>query len=431
MKQNLVDIASFVVVAGKGGNGAVHFRREKYVPKGGPDGGNGGRGGSVWLRTEERRATLKDFAGKDQFEAEPGKPGGKRQQTGEDGQDLVLTVPVGTVVYVNTSDYGLLTGRNFHGKKADEIKESGMKLDTVPYRDFGERWEIESQKSKVKSQNDKQIPNTKNQTHTSVLRDEYDVAHAGDTLEDSREKTEWVEVADLDQDGMELVLAYGGRGGHGNTTYKSSTMTTPWFAQTGERGEWFEVRLELKVLADVGLVGMPNAGKSTLLSVLTAAKPEIADYPFTTLAPNLGVLEYNENRLVVADIPGLIEEAHTGKGLGDTFLRHVERCSVLCYVVAPYLEGEMDLDERVGEQLVAQYETIREEVGAYGHHLADKPAVVVVNKLDLLSPDQRDAVSRAFDEMGMEPAMVSAATTEGIETLKRVLFELAGVGGEL
>jgi len=327
--------------------------------------------------------TLRFFAGKDFFEAGKGFGGQKQKKYGEDGEDVVLEVPVGTIVKVRVDDYRLLRGREFYGEGAEELKHSGMKLDKVPYLTFEERWEVQGQAD-----------------------------------------SEWIEVADLDKPDKEIVLAYGGRGGKGNFVYRSSALTTPRFAQTGETGERFRVRLELKVLADVGLVGMPNVGKSTLLSVLTAAKPEVGDYPFTTLSPNLGVLVRGESvgkEVVIADIPGLIEDAHKGKGLGDEFLRHVERCKVLVYVLAP--EITTDTDMKGVEWLWQQYESVRQEVEYYGHELERKQSLVVVNKVDILQVS-RSEIETFFKTKGvMEIMMVSAATREGIEMLKRRLWE--------
>lgn len=383
MKRKLVDRAEFSVSAGRGGSGSIHFRREKYVPKGGPDGGNGGMGGNVVLRTNEHLATLRYFSGKDRFEAETGRPGGKRQASGDDAEDLVIEVPVGTVVFVKAEDCRLLRGRKLYGEDVERIVSSGFKIDRVPYFDFDERWGV----------------------------DEADV------------EGEWVEVADLDKAGDEVVLARGGRGGLGNVTYKSSRNTTPKVAQRGELGEKYIVRLELKVLADVGLVGLPNAGKSTLLSVLTAAKPEIADYPFTTLSPNLGVMEQKGVKLVIADIPGLIEDAHKGKGLGADFLRHVERCKMLVYLVAPMEEDLLFEANELPKRLWKQYETVLVEVTEYGHDLSQKESIVVVNKIDLMQ-DAKQKIAGYFKKKGIDVSLVSAATTEGIDKVKGRMQEM-------
>jgi GTPase len=401
MKTNLIDQAEFRVKAGRGGNGSASFRREKYVPRGGPDGGNGGEGGSVILRTNPQLSTLKFYSGKDRFEAPAGQPGGKRRSTGENAGDIVLEVPVGTVVYIKADDYALLQGRSFYGKGFEEIAHSGMKIDSIPYFDFEERWGISKD----------EIPR---QSDSADLE--------GLAAELGEDEPRWIKVVDMDEEGDEVVLAQGGRGGLGNTVFKSSSMTTPKFAQKGEGGESFMVKLELKVLADVGLVGLPNAGKSTLLSVLSNAKPEIADYPFTTLSPNLGVMEESGKSLVIADIPGLIEGASLGKGLGHEFLRHVERCRVLLYVLAPMEDILEEIDEnKVAEYMFKQFMTVKAEVAEYGHDLENKPYVVSVNKLDLLDKDYAAAIGKRFAKEGMDPLFFSAATTEGIEGLRKIL----------
>lgn len=457
VKQNLIDTAEFLVKGGTGGRGAISFRREKYVSKGGPDGGEGGKGGSVILRTNPHLNTLRFYAGKDEFEARKGLGGGSQKRYGEDGEDVVLEVPVGTVVKIRTDEYRLLRGREFYGEGAEQLKHSGMKVDKVEYLTFEERWNLQSQKSEVKSQN----------VDALQIKDEIG--------------TDYVQVVDMDKQGMEIVLARGGRGGKGNFVYRSSELTTPKFAQTGEKGEKFWVRLEMKVLADVGLVGLPNVGKSTLLSVLTAARPEIADYPFTTLSPNLGVMnlqnlkpQYQNSKqiqdernqknlrrdLVIADIPGLIEDAHKGKGLGDEFLRHVERCKLLVYVLAPTNEMFLSLDsvnanseeiinlqipntkqisnnnnqidlkktkkqaDLITEQLWEQLAVVRKEVESYGHKLVNKKYLVVVNKMDLLLNDRLPMIDY-FKQKGVEVLLVSGATTEGIDELKQKLQELS------
>ena len=322
--------------------------------------------------------TLRWFSGKDRFEAERGEKGRGRMQTGLNAEDLVLEVPVGTMVRVKVSDYRLLEGRRLYGKGYEVLLEkSGFKEDGLVYGGFEERFALP------------------------------------DLLEADVDEDGYVTVCDLDADEMEFVLARGGRGGTGNTAYKSSRLTTPWFAQSGEDGEVFDVRLELKVLADVGLVGLPNAGKSTFLSVVTRADPRIGDYPFTTLSPNLGVWAGKGQEIVLADIPGLIEDAHEGKGLGDQFLKHVERCRVLVYVLYP-TEALLFSPEGMVEGVWEQYVVLRDELAAYGGGLADKPAMVVLNKIDLLS-DGGVSVREYFLAQGVEVLLMSGVTHEGVE----------------
>ncbi len=282
-----VDTAKVFIQAGKGGDGVVSFRHEIYVDKGGPDGGDGGKGGDVIFEATENLNTLIDFRYKPELKAENGTNGAKRNRRGRSGEDLIVAVPMGTV----------------------------------------------------------------------VLRD-------GEVL------------ADLTEHGQRAIIAKGGDGGFGNAHFKSSVRQTPKMAELGEPGETFEAELELKLLADVGLIGFPNAGKSTFLSVVSNAKPEIADYAFTTLTPNLGVADVDDGSLLIADIPGLIEGASEGKGLGDAFLRHVERTAVLLHMIDVY-----------SSDVVASYRTIRRELESHSQALAKLPEVVALTKVEGLDLD--------------------------------------------
>lgn len=281
-----VDIAKVSLKAGKGGNGAVSFRHEIYIPKGGPDGGDGGKGGDIIFRADKDTNTLIDFRFTPILEAENGKNGSGQRSAGRSGKDLIVEVPIGTVV-----------------KRDGEM------------------------------------------------------------------------IADLTEDGQEAVIAKGGDGGFGNAHFKSSTRQAPVIAEVGEPGEEFEAELELKSMADVGLVGLPNAGKSTFLSVVSNAKPEIADYPFTTITPNLGVATIDDKDILIADIPGLIEGASEGKGLGHDFLRHVDRTAVLLHLVDVY-------NDDAGEA----YQTIRNELNKYSD-LKDRPEIVALTKCEGVDED--------------------------------------------
>ena len=317
------DEATITVRAGRGGNGCVSFRREKYVPFGGPNGGHGGAGGNVYLRVNPHLNTLLPFAHQRHFAAENGQHGMGKGMHGRDGADLYIEVPPGTTV-----------------------------------------------------------------------RD----ARTGELL------------GDLTQPGQELLVARGGRGGRGNEAFKSPTRQAPRFAEKGAPGEERTLRLELRLIADVGLVGKPNAGKSTLLSRVSAARPKIADYPFTTLAPNLGVVEAEGRTFVMADIPGLIEGAHAGAGLGLQFLRHVERTRLLVHL----LDGS-------SPDPAADYAAINRELALYSEKLAAKPQIVVLNKLDL--PEARARWAPLKKELGLEVLGISAVTGEGISGLLRVIAE--------
>lgn len=324
-----IDEAEIYVKAGDGGNGAVRFRREAGTPRGGPSGGDGGDGGSVIFYAKPGLDTLLDVRGRHHWRAEPGEHGHIKDMAGKAGEDLIIEVPPGTLIY---------------------DKHSGLLL------------------------------------------------------------------KDMNEPGMRVVIARGGRGGLGNARFATSTNQTPRFAQPGTLGEERELKLELKLIADVGLVGLPNAGKSTLLSRLSAARPRIADYPFTTLEPNVGVVEAGpERRFVMADLPGLIEGAHKGVGLGDEFLRHVERTRVLVHLV--------EMDPHTHQKPAEAYRTIRKELKAYSKQLAAKPEVVVLTKADLLPGD--DTARKAFSRSIRKPVLaISSATGTGLAPLVKAILDV-------
>ncbi|HVX56282.1 MAG TPA: GTPase ObgE, partial [Candidatus Saccharimonadales bacterium] len=326
---SFVDRVTVQVAAGDGGDGKLSFRREKFIAKGGPNGGDGGDGGDVVLLASRNQNTLAAFRYQKMLTAEAGRPGGKSKKHGRRGQDLVVAVPVGTVA----------------------------------------------------TQSDNTI------------------------------------VADLVEDGQRAVVAHGGRGGFGNAHFTSSRRQTPAFAEKGEPGDHLELQLELKMIADVGLVGLPNAGKSTLLGKLSNARPEVADYPFTTLTPHLGVVDIDKSTSVLfADIPGLIEGASTGKGLGHDFLRHVERTAVILHLVDAYTKD-----------VTAAYRTIRTELQAYRADLATRPEIVVLTKVEGLDAEIVDdllAQLRRAARKGTPLFAVSAKSGEGLEPLLFAVKEM-------
>lgn len=322
-----VDEARISVKAGHGGSGSVHFRREKFIPKGGPDGGDGGNGGSVILRADGRLLTLYDFRLKRHYAAQNGQNGMGRQMYGRKGEDLVLHLPVGTMVYVESGDEEHL-------------------------------------------------------------------------------------LTDLSEPDQEFVVAKGGRGGLGNIHFKSSTMRAPHFAQPGEPGEEYTLRLELKILADAGLLGLPNAGKSTFLSKVSAARPKIASYPFTTLVPVLGVMIHPDDpgrRLVIADIPGLIEGASQGQGLGLRFLKHVERTRFLVHILSV---EDVDRDDPW-----AGFRLINDELASFDPELAEHEQIEVINKIDLLTDEELAALRERAKADGRHIFFISAEKGIGLEEL--------------
>ncbi len=329
------DRARIFIKSGKGGDGHVSFRRELYVPDGGPDGGNGGKGGDIIFEVDKGLNTLGDFRHNSKYIAKSGEEGGKRRCTGRDGEDLVITVPEGTVIY-----------------------------------------------------------------------------------DDESRKV----IADMSNDNLREVILKGGRGGKGNMNYATSTMQAPQYAQPGQDAQELWVRLELKVIADVGLVGFPNVGKSTLLSRVTNARPKIANYHFTTLNPNLGVVDLDGGRgFVIADIPGLIEGASEGVGLGHEFLRHIERTKVIIHMV--------DAASTEGRDPVADIKAINEELRAYNPELLKRPQVIAANKIDAIYTDDEtenpvDVIKKAFEPEGIKVYPISAVTGQGLKELLYYVREL-------
>jgi GTPase len=323
-----VDEAIIHVKAGDGGKGCVSFRREKYVPKGGPDGGDGGDGGSIIFVADSSKDTLLDFAGKHHWTAKSGTMGLGKKMAGEDGLDLVVPVPLGTLVY--DLEYSIL-------------------------------------------------------------------------------------LADLDKHGKKLVVAKGGKGGKGNVWFKNSTNQAPRFAEPGTMGQERDVKLELKLIADVGLVGMPNAGKSTLLRAISAARPKVADYPFTTLEPQLGIVELDsDRRMVFADIPGLIEGAHAGAGLGHDFLKHIERTKIIVHLI--------DLFPPDGSDPAENYRTIRKELEAFSPLLAEKEELIAANKLDM-APDETalEKLKQELPDRQIFP--ISGVSHQGLSPLLETIYQ--------
>jgi GTP-binding protein len=391
----LVDIVQLHFKAGQGGDGWVSFRREKFITKGGPDGGDGGDGGSIILRATRKHATLAAFSGVKTIEAKKGQTGAKRQRHGRAGEDVIIEVPLGTII-----------------------------------------WQVESRHLDRANKREKYF--LEKETDSIPLRENVEPPIEFETLHRHRfTKKEPGEgkvlLVRMMEDGQEFELCKGGRGGRGNVFFKSPSNTTPLGAEFGGLGQERLVVLELELLADVGLVGLPNAGKSTFISRVTKARPKIANYPFTTIRPNLGVWELDENEsVVVADIPGLIEGASVGKGLGHDFLRHIKACRVLFFFV--YLTEEVAYDETTSEaekaeQVWQQYLLLAKELEDYNVVLTEKPTAVVLNKTDIYTDELIAAISKKFKKdlpKGVSFQTLSAATAKGFKELVTELKSLAG-----
>lgn len=329
-----VDEAKIEVEAGRGGDGVTSFRREKYIPRGGPNGGDGGKGGDVVFVATTNQHTLSDFRHQRRIKAENGRPGESNNRTGANGDDKIVEVPVGTLIYDD---------------------------------DTGEL------------------------------------------------------LVDLVEEGQRVVVAHGGDGGQGNTHFKSSTNRAPRRSTPGHEGEARMLRMELKLIADVGLVGYPSVGKSTIISTLSSARPKVGAYPFTTITPNLGVVQWSPlDEFTIADIPGLIEGAHEGKGLGIQFLKHIERTNLIVHVLEVLPEAEA---EAMGRDPIADFEVIRGELAKYNADLLEQPALVCLNKIDLPYVAEREDELRAHfvDELGLPFIAISAATHQNIDTFKKML----------
>ena len=323
-----LDYAKIYIKSGDGGNGCVSFRREKFVPKGGPNGGDGGKGGNVILKASSQLSTLIDFRYKQHYRAKRGAHGQGSDKTGKSGEDQIIIVPTGSIIKEKTTD-------------------------------------------KV--------------------------------------------IGELLVDGEELVVLNGGKGGKGNAHFKTSTNQAPRYAQKGQPGQEMEVVIELKLIADAGLVGFPNVGKSTLISKISAARPKIADYPFTTLVPNLGIVRYRDfDSFVVADIPGIIEGASTGKGLGLQFLRHIERTRLLVFMIDSTKISDSS------EDVLREYNVLSREIKNYGANLQHKPRIICFTKIDIVSKEVRDIIESVSIET--EKVMISSITGENLQTLKDMIW---------
>ncbi len=403
-----VDEALLEVQSGSGGDGNVSFRREKFIPNGGPNGGDGGRGGDIILVADTNVATLLDLKSARRIKAAHGEPGGGSDKKGSSGTAIEIRVPVGTLVYeienlavprAASRHIGTYTGAAHHKNAESDDAAAALEGDLHGKdEDEDDSDLIEIERAEDERDADGAIA--------------LELPHSTPADDDA------TPIADLTRSGQQIVIARGGRGGLGNARFKTSTRQAPDFATPGKPGQLKRIRLSLKLMADVGLVGFPNAGKSSLLRRISAARPRVANYPITTLVPSLGVVERGEQRCVVADIPGLIEGASEGAGLGHQFLRHVERTRVLIHL----LDVEAMLMQ--GRDLQADYAAIRRELGRYRPELLERREIAVLSKCDLIHDTSQLAdVEARLAAQGIRPLRISGATNLGIDTLLAMMFE--------
>ncbi|MCA9658944.1 MAG: Obg family GTPase CgtA [Myxococcales bacterium] len=478
-----VDRVRILVRAGDGGDGHVGWRREKYVPKGGPAGGDGGRGGDVILVADDSLTTLLDLRYRQHYRAESGKPGRNKCQHGRSGEDLRVHVPVGTAVYLegvgevgerppwakergprSDDEGGLETIYVFD----DEFEEDdGVELDeeVVPDEAVAEAAddapegdaeanasEVEAEAEAVEAEaeaDDAESETGEAEAEADGAEAEAEAEDAGAEAEDAddadpeavdlddeddegpsiaevrrRERESAEQIGDLVEEGQELIVAHGGRGGRGNVHFRSSTNRAPTYAEPGRSGEGYWLRLELKLLADVGIVGFPNVGKSTLIRRISRARPKVGAYPFTTLVPQLGVVSLpGERSMVVADIPGLIRGASEGRGLGLEFLRHLERTRVLLHLLAP--------DPEEGREPLADLDALEAELSAYGSMFEGRPRVVALNKID--TPEGEAMITRLRRRLRAQriPLFpISAATGAGVPALLEAIYRRVALSRE-
>ncbi len=405
----MIDLVPLHIQAGHGGHGRVSFRREKFIPKGGPDGGNGGRGGNIIVRVNPRLATLQHLSGLKRINANEGQNGGKKNMFGADGADVVIEVPPGTIIWLQKENYA-----------------SERRRQRQPLQFFLPRKQAKFRKYYLEKEGEL-IP--------TLAPDElHEAEHfPTDPISPELGEPQGIFLMELHEGDADVILAQGGYGGRGNDAFKAPDNTTPLEAEYGTVGEEKQIVLELRLLADIGLVGFPNAGKSTLLSVLTNAKPKIANYPFTTLEPHLGIMSQQDSAgkvqhsMVIADIPGVIEGAHEGKGLGHTFLKHIEHCEALLFVVS--LEDAEILDTTLipseqAEIIWQRFLTLRTELSTFSTAFLTKKHLLIINKMDLYSNDTIDAIKQLLNQKGEETVFISGYTGTNLETLSGMLWEI-------
>jgi GTP-binding protein len=469
----MLDFAKIRIQAGNGGRGSVSFRREKFVPKGGPDGGDGGDGGDFYIIASNDVSTLLDFQFLDHFEAPSGEPGDVGLKAGKDGKDYILKVPVGSIIKINKLLVDITTNskrkrdsrepnkyeqKMFNYKKMEKLRRKALEgtsavkegeggenagnnddeqpiiPSTMLDRDAENSFENDNdilsatlvQNASSKDLDDDEEFN--NEELKEIASEKYKIykfsepTSSAATIKHTQNSIVAPPVFDLNQEGVKILIARGGKGGRGNTRFKSNENKAPHVAEAGQKGEQLEIEITLKMVANVGLIGLPNAGKSTLLSKLTAATPKIANYPFTTLEPNLGVAYIEGKPIILADIPGLIEGASAGRGLGFKFLRHTERTEILLHIIGLPERDQFSIPEELVAIVREAYTTVREELLRYGQSLPDKQEIIVINKIDCLREEERPEYIKPLEEelkkLDKPYAFISANEDLGLNGLK-------------
>lgn len=413
----MLDLVYLKLGAGNGGDGKVSFLRSRGITKGGPNGGNGGDGGSIKLRATSRKNTLQHFSGLKEFKAQNGEKGKKFHQEGAKGADLVLEVPLGTVIWLAEENEASERRRLKTGLKR------GLKKAEVGFK----KYYVETATSNPEKREEDRVE--RDERRFADYLDGGEIENPEGLYEELPEN-KLLKLFEFKEDGDEFLVCQGGFGGKGNDSFKGPTHQTPLEAEYGTWGEQKVVFLEVKALADVGLVGFPNAGKSTLLSRMTKAQPKVANYPFTTLEPHLGVINYGrEQSIVMADIPGLIEGASEGKGLGFEFLRHLENCRTLLYVLS--LDEEIIFNEEMSNKdkakvLEAELQALETELKQYKKVLFQKKRMILINKIDLYDEEMLEEIKKQIQTKmsGEEVMLISGYTGVGLEELKKKLREL-------
>ncbi len=414
----MFDLVKLTLIAGDGGNGKVSFHRAKFITKGGPDGGQGGDAGSIYVRGSRHLNSLQHYAGVKRFEAQNGQHGGKQKQIGHKGEDLFLEVPVGTIIWILAENKSSLHHRLHYAREGNMAPADRLT-----------RYYLDKPSGNPPPRPEDEVRLVEAAAQTENTEEEEFILRSPSLQNVDLKKVKKVLFTEITEHGQEVMICRGGIGGRGNDSFKGSSNTTPFEAEYGSFGEKKIVLFELRLLADIGLVGYPNAGKSTLLSIVTKANPKIANYPFTTLEPNLGVMSVGDREVkdvILADIPGIIEGASEGKGLGFDFLRHISSCKALLYILS--LDESVIFNQSIPDAekvslLLEQLQILKQELHSYDAGLAKKKSLISISKSDLYSNELKQELRKAFEKQGTAVTFFSAVTKEGLKELQEQLTQ--------